>query len=413
MLHRLARRVRADGSWCSTPSPASPTPEPERDGVGHLPRPRPAQGPRHHERDDHPDPRRRQESSEVDVSSLVDTWLLLRNDESNGERNRLLFVIKSRGSAHSNQVREFVLTDDGAELLDVYVGPNGVLTGSERVEQIGQEKLAQAPEPTRPSAAARSWSSDPPRSEAEMAALQAQLTADTAEFERFEASADAGRASGVAVRALAGPRALGRPRRTPRDDRSLRTSRTRSTPGNAADGAAMFDLRLYVAGQSPRSVRALENLRRSATSTSPAATGSRSSTCWSTRRSRGATRSSPYPRWCASSPSRSARSSGTSPTPTGCSWASRCGHWAASCRDRRGLGPSLGADALRQRRVAALGRGDRDRAPDLRRGPRRRCRPRRGQRDRASRPGRCATASSRCPRSSSAPPTRAASSSGT
>ena len=94
-----------------------------------------------------------QESSEVDVSSLVDTWLLLRNHESNGERNRLLFVIKSRGSAHSNQVREFVLTDDGAELLDVYVGPNGVLTGSERVEQISWERLAQATRPTRPSAA--------------------------------------------------------------------------------------------------------------------------------------------------------------------------------------------------------------------------------------------------------------------
>ena len=86
-----------------------------------------------------------EESSEVDVSSLVDAWLLLRNDERNGERNRLLFVIKSRGSAHSNQVREFVLTDEGAELLDVYVGPNGVLTGSERVEQLGPR----APRPDR------------------------------------------------------------------------------------------------------------------------------------------------------------------------------------------------------------------------------------------------------------------------
>ena len=143
-----------------------------------------------------------EESSEVDVSSLVDSWLLLRNDEHNGERNRLLFVIKSRGSAHSNQVREFVLTDEGAELLDVYVGPHGVLTGSERVEQISQEHLAQTAradeterrrlELDRRSAAIR----------AEIAALQAQLSADTAEFERYEASADAGRASGAAVRAL-------------------------------------------------------------------------------------------------------------------------------------------------------------------------------------------------------------------
>ena len=80
------------------------------------------------------------ETSQVDMSSLIDTWLLLRNHESNGERNRLLFVIKSRGSAHSNQVREFVLTDHGAELLDVYVGPNGVLTGSARIEQVAQER---------------------------------------------------------------------------------------------------------------------------------------------------------------------------------------------------------------------------------------------------------------------------------
>jgi circadian clock protein KaiC len=146
----------------------------------------------------------REESSEVDVSSLVDTWLLLRNDESNGERNRLLFVIKSRGSAHSNQVREFVLTDDGAELLDVYVGPNGVLTGSERVEQVAQERLAQVARADETERRRQELAQRVAAIRAEMAALQAQLTAETAEFERFEASADAGRASGVADRALQG-----------------------------------------------------------------------------------------------------------------------------------------------------------------------------------------------------------------
>ncbi len=75
------------------------------------------------------------EASTVNVSSLVDTWLLLRNVEANGERNRLLFVLKSRGSAHSNQVREFVLTDHGVELVDVYVGPAGIVTGSARLVQ--------------------------------------------------------------------------------------------------------------------------------------------------------------------------------------------------------------------------------------------------------------------------------------
>lgn len=85
---------------------------------------------------------RDEESSAVSVSSLVDTWLLLRNVESNGERNRLLFVLKSRGTPHSNQVREFVLTDHGVELVDVYVGPEGVLTGSARLVQEAKQRTA-------------------------------------------------------------------------------------------------------------------------------------------------------------------------------------------------------------------------------------------------------------------------------
>ncbi|MCW2820052.1 MAG: KaiC 1 [Marmoricola sp.] len=84
--------------------------------------------------------RQEEEVSQVDVSSLVDTWILLRNHESNGERNRLLFVIKSRGTAHSNQVREFVLSDTGPELVPVFLGPDGVLTGSSRAAQEAQER---------------------------------------------------------------------------------------------------------------------------------------------------------------------------------------------------------------------------------------------------------------------------------
>jgi circadian clock protein KaiC len=81
-------------------------------------------------------------SSEVGMSSLVDTWLLLRNVEQDGERNRLLFVMKSRGTAHSNQVREFVLDAHGVQLLDVYVGVQGVLTGSARMAQQEAERIA-------------------------------------------------------------------------------------------------------------------------------------------------------------------------------------------------------------------------------------------------------------------------------
>ncbi len=81
------------------------------------------------------------EQTDVGVSSLMDTWVLLRNVETaSGERNRLLFVLKSRGMAHSNQVREFVLSDHGLQLTDVYVGDGTVLTGSARLIQEAQNK---------------------------------------------------------------------------------------------------------------------------------------------------------------------------------------------------------------------------------------------------------------------------------
>jgi circadian clock protein KaiC len=82
------------------------------------------------------------EASEADVSSLMDTWLLLKAIEVGGERNRALYVLKSRGMEHSNQIREFVLTNDGLRMLDVYLGPDGVLTGSARVSQEGRERAA-------------------------------------------------------------------------------------------------------------------------------------------------------------------------------------------------------------------------------------------------------------------------------
>ena len=82
------------------------------------------------------------EASEVDVSSLMDTWLLLEIIKLGGERNRVIYVLKSRGMDHSNQIREFVLTNDGVQLLDVYLGPEGVLTGSARLSQEEREKAA-------------------------------------------------------------------------------------------------------------------------------------------------------------------------------------------------------------------------------------------------------------------------------
>jgi circadian clock protein KaiC len=75
------------------------------------------------------------EQTDEGVSSLVDAWLLVRDIESNGERNRGLYIMKSRGMKHSNQVREFVITDRGLDLVDVYLGADGVLTGSAREAQ--------------------------------------------------------------------------------------------------------------------------------------------------------------------------------------------------------------------------------------------------------------------------------------
>lgn len=80
-----------------------------------------------------------QEQADEGVASLVDAWLLVRDIESNGERNRGLYLMKSRGMKHSNQVREFVITDNGVDLVDVYLGPEGVLTGSAREAQELQQ----------------------------------------------------------------------------------------------------------------------------------------------------------------------------------------------------------------------------------------------------------------------------------
>jgi circadian clock protein KaiC len=80
------------------------------------------------------------EISEVGVSSLMDAWLLLRNLETNGERSRGLYVLKARAMAHSNQIREFVLTDHGVQLVDVYTGPSGLLTGSARVAAEAKDR---------------------------------------------------------------------------------------------------------------------------------------------------------------------------------------------------------------------------------------------------------------------------------
>ena len=82
------------------------------------------------------------QQSEAGMSSLMDSWLLLQDYEGNGERNRVLYVLKARGMAHSNQVREFLISDHGIDVVDAYIGPSGVLTGSARAAQEALEKAA-------------------------------------------------------------------------------------------------------------------------------------------------------------------------------------------------------------------------------------------------------------------------------
>jgi circadian clock protein KaiC len=115
------------------------------------------------------------EQSELGISSLADTWLLVRGIEIGGERNRGLYILKSRGMAHSNQIREFLLTDKGIDLLDVYVGPSGVLTGSARLAQEAQEKATEVAYQHDTELEKLNLESKRKALEAQIAALQAEL----------------------------------------------------------------------------------------------------------------------------------------------------------------------------------------------------------------------------------------------
>jgi circadian clock protein KaiC len=121
----------------------------------------------------------------MEVTSLVDTWLLVRNTVRNGERNRLLYVIKSRGTAHSNQVREFVLRDRGAELLDVYVGPQGVLTGSARMAQLADERAAATARQARADRRGSDLARRTAQVEQQITALREEIAADRFDLDQY------------------------------------------------------------------------------------------------------------------------------------------------------------------------------------------------------------------------------------
>lgn len=121
------------------------------------------------------------EDSQLGVSSLMDTWLLLRNVEFNGERNRTLYVLKSRGMSHSNQVREFILSDKGIDLVDVYLGEDRVLTGTARAAQEAQERATTELRVQDHRRNMEQLASKRRAIDAQIAALQAQAESETAE----------------------------------------------------------------------------------------------------------------------------------------------------------------------------------------------------------------------------------------
>lgn len=124
------------------------------------------------------------EKTEVGISSLMDTWMVLRDIESSGERNRGLVVLKSRGMAHSNQMREFFITSHGIELEDVYLGPSGVLTGSARAAQEEKERMVEAEAREELDRKQRELERKKLLAQAQIAVIQAGIEADEEEMRK-------------------------------------------------------------------------------------------------------------------------------------------------------------------------------------------------------------------------------------
>jgi hypothetical protein len=194
------------------------------------------------------------ESNDVGVSALMDSWLLLRDVKNGAERNRVLHLLKSRGMAHSNQVREFLLTDHGAELRDVYVGPSGVLlTGSARMALEAQEKDQVLERRQEIEGKNRELDRKRQAMEAQIAVLRAEF-----EVEQAEAAKTIGQDQ-TRAGVLAGDRVqMAQVRRFTMTTKP-KTDLAKATPAKPAD---LWKLRLYVAGQTPKSLVAFANLKR-------------------------------------------------------------------------------------------------------------------------------------------------------
>jgi circadian clock protein KaiC len=157
-----------------------------------------------------------QERTDTAISSIVDTWLLLVTLESSGERNRGLYVLKARGMSHSNQIREFLLTDHGVELTDVYAGAAGVLTGSARLTQEAEERARAVAEEQELERRQRALTRLKAAFDAELASLQAKFETEQADL-----------ASGIAQHQARAARL--------KEDRNAMARSRRADTGNGGD----------------------------------------------------------------------------------------------------------------------------------------------------------------------------------
>jgi circadian clock protein KaiC len=114
------------------------------------------------------------EATDVGISSIIDTWIILKDLELGGERNRAIQVLKARGVPHSNQVREFLVTPDGIRLVDPYLGPSGVLTGSARLAQEAADRERDVARRLEAEIGEQSLRAKRKSLEAQMASLQAE-----------------------------------------------------------------------------------------------------------------------------------------------------------------------------------------------------------------------------------------------
>src|ERR1700743_2259820 len=139
--------------------------------------------------------------SERSVSSLMDTWISLRDVEADGERNRILYLLKSRGMSHLKQIREYELSDDGIHLTEPYLGPEGVLTGAARISQEAREREAALERAEQIEQRRRLLTRKRDALERQIAEMRAELEAEEEEVSRVFEHQDVRNASAASDRA--------------------------------------------------------------------------------------------------------------------------------------------------------------------------------------------------------------------